>query len=346
MESPSSLPPSSQIPQAPQIPEALAPPRPRWHPVVRSGLYLVAYFAVEILLGVLFTGVAYLLKDSAFREGGIGQAPEVLLLAVAIQAPLMLGVTWVFVHYLDRRNLASLGARWPEGGQGRALRELVTMPLWVLVLLGSWVVLILALPANLGTIRFGGLSATFLTGPAWWPLPPVILLLTLLVLFLVQGGLEEWIVRGYIYRALKERWRPFWAALASSVLFSLLHALNPNVSTIALFNIILAGLILAALVERSSSLWGATIAHGFWNFAVACLLSVPVSGIRLFHLLDVSLSGDDTLTGGSFGPEGSAVLTLLGLGLTAVLWRRLPADRPRKETAPSAPGDVPGKIAL
>ena len=294
---------------------------------------------------MLFGAAAYLFEDSAFRKGGIGQAPELLLLAVAFQAPPLLAVTWLFVHYLDRRNLASLGARWPEGGRGTALRELVTMPLGVLALLGSWVLLVLALPSALGAFRFGGLSAAFSTGPAWWPLPPVLLLAALLVLFLLQGGLEEWVVRGYIYRALKERWRPFWAALASSVLFSLLHALNPNVSVIALFNIILAGLVLAALVERSGSLWGATIAHGFWNFAVACLLSLPVSGIRLFHLLDVSLSGDEELTGGSFGPEGSLVLTLLGLGLTFVLWRRLP-DRPRKEIAPSSPEDIPGSAPL
>ncbi len=331
--------PSPSLPPSPPLETAPAPPRPRWHPVVRAGLYLLAYFAVEVVLGVLFTAAAYLLRDSAFREGGIGQANELLLLGVALQVPPLLGLTWLFVHYLDRRNLASIGARWPEGRR-RALRQLATMPLGVLALLGSWVLLILALPANLGAILFGGLSPAFSAGPAWWPLPPVLLLVLLLVLFLLQGGLEEWIVRGYIYHALKERWQPFWAALASSVLFSLLHALNPNVSVIALFNIILAGLILAALVERSGSLWGATVAHGFWNFAVACLLSVPVSGIRLFHLLDVSLSGDERLTGGSFGPEGSVVLTLLGLGLTLVLWRRLP-DRPRKEIGPSSAEDIP-----
>lgn len=338
MESPS--------PSLPPVPLEPALPRPRWHPIVRSGLYLLAYFAVEVVLGVLFAAAAYLLGDSVFREGGIGQANELLLLGVVLQAPPLLGVTWLFVHYLDRRNLASIGARWPVGGRGMALRQLATMPLGVLALLGCWALLILAFPLELGAIRFGGLSATFSTGPAWWPLPPVLLLVLLLVLFLLQGGVEEWIVRGYIYRALKERWRPFWAALASSVLFALLHALNPNVSVIALLNIILAGLILAALVERSGSLWGATIAHGFWNFAVACLLSLPVSGIRLFHVLDVSLSGDETLTGGSFGPEGSLVLTLLGLGLTAVLWRRLPAGRPRKEMAPSAPEDIPESAPL
>jgi uncharacterized protein len=263
--------------------------------------------------------------------------------------PPLVAVTWLFVRFLDRRTLASLGARWPHGGRRAAGRQLATLPLAVLALLGSWLLLILALPQALAAVRFGGLSGAFSSGgagPAWWPLSPWLLLAGLLVLFLLQGGLEEWVVRGYIYRALKERWQPFWAALASSVLFSLLHALNPNVSAVALFNIILAGLILAAMVERSGSLWGAGIAHGCWNFAVACLVSLPVSGIRLFHLLDVSLQGNVMLTGGSFGPEGSLVLTGLGLALTAELWRRVRADRPQKEIAPSAPEDTAAGVPV
>lgn len=335
------------MPNAPPV--APPPPRPLWHPVIRSVLFLLSYFAVELVVTVLFGVVARLLPESAFQEGGIGQSTEVLLLSIAFQVPPLLGVTWLFVRFLDRRTLGSLGARWPEGGRRAAWRQLVTMPLAVLALLGTWMLLILALPPSLAVVRFGGLSRAFSpggSGPAWWPLSPWLLLAGLLVLFLIQGGLEEWVVRGYIYRALKERWRPFWAALASSVLFSLLHAFNPNVSAAALFNIILAGLILAALVERSGSLWGASIAHGCWNFAVACLVSLPVSGIKLFHLLDVSIRGHETLTGGSFGPEGSLVLTGLGLVLTAELWRRVQAGRPRKEIAPSTGEDTPESVPL
>ena len=146
--------------------------------------------------------------------------------------------------------------------------------------------------------------------------PPALLLLVLLLGFLLQGGLEEWIVRGYVYHTLRERWRPWLAALASSLLFALLHVGNPDVSAVALVNIVLAGMVLAALVERTGSLWSATLAHGVWNFAVACLLSLPVSGVRIFHLLDVTLTGDPELTGGGFGPEGSWLLTLLGILLT------------------------------
>lgn len=324
-----------------------APRRPLWHPLFRSALYLGSYFAVQIVLTLLFGALAFAVEDRFLPEEGFLRSTEFLLIAVAFQTPLVVGLTWLLVRFLDRRTLASLGVRWPGGGRGMALRQLVTVPLGVLALVGSWLLLILILPPALGGLRLGGVSAAFSAGgPSWWPLPPVFLLAFLLLLFLIQGGLEELVVRGYIYRALKERWRPWWAALASSVLFSLLHAANPNVSAVALVNIILAGLVLAALVERSGSLWSATLAHGWWNFSISCLLSLPVSGLRIFHLLDVSVTGDETLTGGSFGPEGSLLLTLLGAALTAILWWRLRQDRSREDIAPSALEDVPGSSPL
>ncbi len=329
------------------------PPRPRWHPLARSVTYLAAFFAVQIAVALALGLLSYLLGDRWFyrwfQKNGFARSNEVMLLAVVLAAPPTLGMTVLFVRFLDRRTLASLGARWPEGGRGRALRQLATVPASVLALLGAWLLVILALPSALSSVRFQGLSPDFLAGPAWWPFPPAVLLIVMLPGFLLQGGLEEWVVRGYIYRALKERWRPWTAALASSTLFALLHAANPAVSAIALLNIVLAGMVLAALVERSGSLWSASLAHGFWNFSVACLLSLPVSGVRFFHLLEISVTGDEELTGGAFGPEASLLLTLVGLPLAAALWWRprtaRVADLDSEATA-STPEDGPRQASL
>lgn len=299
--------------------------RPLLHPLLRSALYMVAYLVIQIVLGVLIVAFGQLTGNGLFTAEGFASSSEIQLLGIVLAAPFVVLVTFAFVWGLDRRPMGSIGARWPEGGSRKALVQAVTVPLATLALLGTWLAVILLLPPPLAEVSFGGVSDSFTAGPPWWPLSPVLLLGLLLAGFLIQGGLEEWIVRGYIYRALKDRWRPWVAALASSVLFALLHALNPEVSAVALLNIVIAGMILAALVERSGSLWSATLAHGVWNFAVACLLSVPVSGVSIFHLLDVSIGGRELLTGGPFGPEGSLVLTVLGLALTAWLWRGVPA---------------------
>jgi membrane protease YdiL (CAAX protease family) len=303
---------------------------------VRSVLFLGAYLLIHAAVGVTFGLLSFLVDDSRFGPGGLTSANEILLLAIAVSALPLVGVTWLFVRFLDKRTLASIGARWPQGGRRVARRQLATVPLWTLALLLAWLRLILFLPSSLATVRLDGLDPGFAAGPPWWPFSPLLLLAWLFLGFLVQGGLEEWVVRGYVYHALKERWRPWTAALASSVLFSLLHAANPEVSAVALFNVLLAGMLLAGLVERSGSLWSAALAHGVWNFSVACLFSLPISGVRMFDLLDLSIAGDETLTGGDFGPEGSLLLTLLGLGLTAALWRRIGWQRPRREIAPSA----------
>lgn len=313
------------------------PPKPILHPLLRAGLFLIAFVLIQAAITLVVSLTTWL-----SASGGLVASTELLLLIMVLTAPPVVAVTALFVRFLDRRGLASLGARWPRGGRREARREAVLVPLATLGFLGAWLAVLLAIPGV--AVRLEGWSEEWIAGgPAWWPegLPPALLLGLFLLGFLVQGGLEEWIVRGYVYRALKERWSPWVSALASSILFSLLHALNPDVSWIALVNIVLAGLLLAALVERSGSLWSATLAHGVWNFAVACLLSVPVSGLRTFHLLDLSVAGPEPVTGGGFGPEGSLVLTALAAALTAWLWRTRPS--PERDTIEASAPVLPGE---
>jgi len=293
----------------PSGPAAPSPPRPRWHPLVRCVLFLVAFFVAQALSVV----VLQLGFQAAGRELDLETGTSLVLL-FAVTAPLLVLLTLPFLRWLDRRDLASLGARWPDGGPRRALRQSVVVPLSALMLLGLWLLLVEVLPMS--DVRVAGVSTA--AGTPQGALQLVLLLLG----FLLQGGVEEWVFRGYMFRALKERWRWWVAALVTAAGFALMHSANPNFSAGALINTFMAGLLLALLVERSGSLWSATLAHGVWNFAVASLASLPVSGVRVFHLLNTSVSGPEGVTGGGFGPEGSLLLTGLAVPLTAMLWPR------------------------
>ncbi|MFY9825261.1 MAG: CPBP family intramembrane glutamic endopeptidase [Thermoanaerobaculia bacterium] len=312
----------------------------RPHPLLRVAAYLLTVLLVQAGVSELVARIASLLGEGLSPESFLRSREAVLLTFVLGVVPVV-GVTQIFVRALDRRGLASLGVRWPAGGWRRVVRDLVTLSLGAAALVTGWALVILALPARLAAFHLGGLSVNLTAGRPWWPLPRVFLFPLLFFLFLIQAGMEELVVRGYVYRALRERWRAGAAALGSSALFALLHAWNPGVGAVALVNILLAGLILAALVERSGSLWGATVAHGTWNFTISCLLSLPVSGFSVFHLLSVSLSGDPQVTGGGFGPEGSLALTALGLPLAAASWWRIAQRRAGtlEDTPPSAPED-------
>jgi membrane protease YdiL (CAAX protease family) len=294
------------------LPDTAAPPQPRWHPAVRSLLFLIAFFVCQV---AAFAAVVLVFRGL--------RVP--VLLVFALTAPLLVPVTRLFLRKLDRRNpahgFASLGVRFPVGGRAAARRQAVRVPLAVVGLLAAWLALLAFLPGV--AVRFGGRSSE-IAGPSG-----VLWLAALLAGFLLQGGVEEWVFRGYIYHALRERWRRGTAVLVSSLLFAALHGANPDFSAAALLNTFLAGVIFAFLVERSGSLWSAVLAHGVWNFAVSSLLSLPVSGVSLPHLLVLSVKGPDLLTGGGFGPEGSLLLSLLALPIA--LWTgRRPGAGPRR----------------
>jgi membrane protease YdiL (CAAX protease family) len=275
---------------------------------------LLAFLVIQTLAAVAVAAVRYAIGLDPIPSG------EWLLLVFALTAPPLVLVTVGFLRFLDRRGLASLGARWPVGGRRQALRQAAVVPLAVLGFLGLWLLLIAALPST--AVRVAGWS-----GEMAGPLGALHLLL-LLAGFLVQGGVEEWLVRGYIYHALRQRWRRGAAVLASSFLFAALHGANPDFSPVALLNTFLAGVIFALLVERSGSLWSALLAHGVWNFATSSLVSLPVSGVRLPHLLALTVDGPALLTGGGFGPEGSLLLALLAVPVAAALaLRREPENK-------------------
>jgi membrane protease YdiL (CAAX protease family) len=328
-------------PLPPLPPEPLRAAPRRLHPLLRVVLYLLTFLVIQTGVSTGVTRIAFLLGKEWLGRNSFLQSQEAILLIFVLVIVPVVAVTQIFVRFLDHRNLASLGLCWPAGGWRKARRELVTLPLGVMALVAIWLLGILALPAHLAALHLGGLSSDLTVGRPWWPLPRLLLFPFLLFLFLIQAGIEELVVRGYIYHALRERWRAGTAALASSVLFALLHAANPDVSAAALVNIVLAGLILAALVERSGSLWGATVAHGVWNFVLSCLVSLPVSGFSVFHLLRLSVTGNPQVTGGGFGPEGSLALTALGLPLAGGLWWRIAGNRawPPEDTPPSSPED-------
>ena len=134
---------------------------------------------------------------------------------------------------------------------------------------------------------------------------------------------EELLVRGYIFATLIEWLGRFWAILLTSVVFGLLHWWNPGATAGSLASVALAGFYLAVVVLVTQSLYAAWIAHFAWNWVMAAVLHVPVSGLALpqpdYMLVD---SGPDWLTGGAWGPEGGAAgaAGMIG-GLGYLYWR-------------------------
>lgn len=275
-------------------------------PAARAVAYLAALLAAGLLVSILpaVLGGGELLR--ALAEGDVTRSAPFLLAASFLVATAFLAVTHLFLRRVDRQPWAWL---LPPRRRGR---DLATG-----ALAGCGLVLLLMASLYLaGTLSLRGEGgAAGATAPLVWGG-------TTLAIVLLQSGAEEIACRGYLLRALAE-WRGTGAALlASSMIFSLLHGLNPGTTPVALLNTALIGLLLG-LIRLRRSLWTAIGFHAAWNYLIGFVLALPVSGIRWPGLLAVRVAGSPAWTGGDFGPEASLWLTgLLALAIVGMrVWR-------------------------
>jgi membrane protease YdiL (CAAX protease family) len=118
---------------------------------------------------------------------------------------------------------------------------------------------------------------------------------------------EELLFRGVLFRIIEGRTGTWIALTATSLLFGLVHLINPNASLWgALAIAIEAGGMLTAAYVATRKLWVPIGLHLGWNIAGSATFSTEVSGNNTPQgLLDASTSGPMLITGGEFGPEGS-----------------------------------------
>jgi uncharacterized protein len=124
---------------------------------------------------------------------------------------------------------------------------------------------------------------------------------------------EELLVRGLVFQTLRRGVGDFMAVLLTGGLFGLGHWFNPNSTLLAVANVALVGFVFGALAIRFDSLWVPIGVHVAWNLCEGLVYGQPVSGLRLPPaLLEGDLDIDKVLwSGGRFGPEQSAVVSVL-----------------------------------
>lgn len=179
-------------------------------------------------------------------------------------------------------------------------------------------------------------------GGGVWTAPSPILFLPILALFggfIIQGGTEELLMRGWLMQLVASRHGLIAAIVINAVLFALMHGGNIAPSkelVLALINLVLFAVMISLYAIKEGSLWGVCAWHTAWNWLLGVGFGLEVSGGRIaVQSLVVDLAPQAGapwwLTGGAFGPEASIATTavLLGgaiyLGVTGALraaWSR------------------------
>jgi membrane protease YdiL (CAAX protease family) len=242
------------------------------------------FVALAIINTLAYSGVG----DTLARvgPGWLAELVEGLVYLLGV-----VGLTWVFCRFVDRTSLRSLGL------QTRG---------WLAQLTAGW---------GLGTLlQLLILAALGIAGwltverADWQPISFSVSIVS----WLIISFNEELSFRGYILQRLAQAWGMPAAVIASSLIFAMVHVLNPNVQPLAMVGLFCAGLLLATAYLVSRSLWLPIGLHIGWNLAEIHLLGFPGSGMPEPALMRSVVHGPELVTGGAFGPEGG----LVGLAAT------------------------------
>ena len=245
-----------------------------------------------IVLGAILVLLMGLNGDNMISYGSEPIKALVHIIGIAIAG---FAVYIGYAHFIEQRNASELalpGMGWELG-------------IGMLVGFGLYATTVLILIV-MGIYRVEGLN-------------PLTFLLPALAMAVSSGVFEELLFRGVLFGSI-ERMFGSWAALVvSSLVFGLMHLMNPQ-GTLegALFIAVEAGILLAGAYMLTGRLWMSMGFHFAWNYTQEGIFSGIVSGNDAAQgLIKSSISGPDLLTGGSFGLESSilalAVCTTTGI---------------------------------
>ena len=276
---------------------------------MRAGWRLLIHtFALITLGGCISVPIVVLLiaLDPSFVNSIPNIKPEFLLLASIGETFAITISVFLARRYLDKLPIESLGLKLNR----QALFDLLTGIGITFVQMG----LIFLLMLGLNWLTFNGFA---------WEFDPigVVVKNTLLffIIFTMVGWNEELLSRGYHLQTIASGLNLFWGVMISSAVFGLLHLGNPNSTVVSVVGIFLAGVFFAYAYLRTKQLWLPIGLHLGWNFFEGVVFGFPVSGLDIYPLTRIEVTGPVLWTGGAFGPEaGLIILPSLVLGALLV----------------------------
>lgn len=268
--------------------------------VVQVLLFILVFIISQVLAAII---PAIQLTKKIFKEGIIDvnkiidfatNTPQDIIISSLYCTALATIVIVIYCRFIERRSLYSMGFT-----KDKALVEYIK-GLGIGFLMFS---LAVGIAYILGGLEFNGFNSNLQFN----------IILIFLGGFLIQGMNEEIVFRGYLMVSLSNRTSLIVAIMINSVMFSLLHLLNPGVTLLAIINIILFGVFASVYVLKTNNIWGACAIHSIWNFVQGNFYGFEVSGLNTNNsiLSFTALSKSSLINGGSFGMEGGLAVTIV-----------------------------------
>ena len=259
-----------------------------------------------LCISIPLVAVLFLLDPSIIAA--LQLKPEYMLLATLGEAIAITVSVFLARRFLDKQPIESLGLKL----NSQALFDLLTGIGVTFLQMGFTYLLMF----NLGWLTFEGFA---------WEFDPIGLViknaLLFFFIFILVGWNEELLSRGYHLQTIASGINLFWGVIISSAVFGLLHIFNPGATWVSTTGILFAGLFLAYGYVRTKQLWLSIGLHIGWNFFEGVVFGFPVSGLDIYALTRIKVTGPELWTGGAFGPEaGLIVLPSLIVGAGLIYW--------------------------
>jgi membrane protease YdiL (CAAX protease family) len=257
---------------------------------MRALLFLFVFIGCSILVTLITGSIMGVSPFASKKSVTDEQLLHTTITSLFINAVVAIALTVTFRRIIDRKPVKSLGLQWTSFEADASVGFCLGA-----ALLGAATLLLYA-TGNLEWSEAHFIKGDFLLG---------------LMLMVLIALTEEMVFRGYILNNLLESMNK-WAALGVSAgMFALAHGSNPGISSVAIANLLLAGMLLGINFIYTRNIWFAVLFHFSWNFIQGPILGYTVSGLPLKGVLQPDLKGPWWLTGGEFGLEGSFITTCL-----------------------------------
>lgn len=281
-----------------------------WQNVLQIILPYFLIVGIFQIIGYSITGIDFMNSQS------IPRSPHQTLIISFASLAGTITVLWFFMKHVVEEPFVSLGF------EKKSIKEDTIRGIYygLIIMLIGFVSLLLFDEIHFRSLNFN--------------LPLIVLSLLHYVCVAIS---EELLLRGFVLNNLMKSFNKVTALLLSSVVFSLLHAGNPNITFFGLIDLFVAGILLGLPYLYTKNLWFSIALHFSWNFFQGTIFGFNVSGIENYSIIQTDYKLASIWNGGDFGFEGSILSLIFQLIAIGILYmsfeNKLKTALPERKTA-------------
>jgi len=138
---------------------------------------------------------------------------------------------------------------------------------------------------------------------------------------LLLAIIEEIFFRSFLITGLKTvKVKNKFIYVIAAIIFGVVHISNPHYTVISFISASLGGVMYTYAFIYAGNIWAPLGIHFGWNYIQSYLYGFTTSGIEFNSILKIEISGNDLITGGEYGPEGSILIIPIRILVIVMIW--------------------------